>query len=91
MAETMKQFKQTANAHMRRDMEKGGKWVCNCEACHEIRSLLGMDKMLGIRPLIRELQDISAQLEGMPEGEERSRLVQQYQNLHDRLAEEMAK
>jgi hypothetical protein len=46
MADNMSQISATANAHMRRDIEAGGKWACQCEACHELRSLIGMEKVL---------------------------------------------
>ena len=49
MINQMDQFKATANAHMRRDMEAGWKWVCQCEACKQIRSLIGMEKTLEVR------------------------------------------
>ena len=44
MDHNMNQMKATANAHMRRDMEAGRKWVCGCEECHEIRSPIRMKK-----------------------------------------------
>ena len=91
MAGQMSEFKATANAHMRRDIQAGGKWVCQCTACHEIRSLVGMDKMLGVWHLVRELRDIEGQLGGQPDGPEKQRLLESYFNLYDRLADEMAK
>ena len=47
MSTLMSQFKSTANAHMRQEMERG-EWVCECEACHAIRSLVGLAKMLAV-------------------------------------------
>ena len=91
MAHQMSQFKATANAHMRRDMEAGGKWVCGCEACHEIRSLIGMDKALDVRPLVREIREIEEQLHGLPDDPEKRRLLERYFKLHDELAEVLAK
>lgn len=91
MTDAMNEFKTTADAHMRRDIESGGKWVCQCEACNAIRSLIGVDKMLGIRPLVREIEDTETQLDGMAEGPEKRRLQEHYLNLYDRLANEMAK
>jgi hypothetical protein len=91
MANTMSEFKTTANDHLRRDMEAGGKWVCACEACHEIRSLMGMDKMLAMRPLVRQLQAAKEQLETLPDGPEKRIALEQYLALHDRLASEMVK
>src|SRR6185436_7227567 len=36
MDQDMNQMRATANAHMRRDMEGGRKWVCQCEECRQI-------------------------------------------------------
>jgi hypothetical protein len=91
MAHAMSQFKATANSHMRRDMEAGGKWVCACEACEGIRSLVGMEKVLAIRPLVRVLQETEERLDELPDAEERRALVEQYLKLHDQLADELAR
>jgi hypothetical protein len=87
----MSQFRETANAHMRRDLEGGGKWVCGCAACHEIRSLVGMEKVLDVRPLVREIKQVEEQLDGLPDGPERRGLLEQYLELYDKLADVMAK
>lgn len=87
----MTEMKDTANAHMRLDMEVGGKWSCSCEACHGIRSLMGLEKMLSVRPLVREVQLVEKQLEGLPDGPERQKLLEQYFELHDKLADAIAK
>ena len=91
MTDAMSQFKATANSHMRRDIQAGGKWVCECEACHGIRSLVGLEKMLGVRPLVRELEAMADRLQGVPDGPEKRSLLEQYLKLHDNLADEMAK
>jgi hypothetical protein len=91
MSNEMSRLKETANAHMKRDTEKGGKWTCTCEACQGIRSLEGMEKMLAVRPLMREILETGEKLERLPEGEEKQGLVELYHNLHDKLAEKMAK
>ncbi len=91
MATEMGQLKATANAHMKREMQNGGKWVCVCEACTGIRSLIGVDKILGIRPLIRSVETMADQLDSLPEGAERQAVLKQYNDLQDQLAEEMAK
>ena len=91
MAGQMSEFKATANAHMRRDMQAGGKWLCQCKACHEIRSLVGMDKMLAVRHLVREVGDLEGQLSALPDGPEKQRLLERYLKLYDLLAEEMSK
>jgi hypothetical protein len=91
MINEMSQIKATANAHMRRDIDAGGKWACECEACHGIRSLMGMEKMLDARPLVREIQQIKGQLHGLPDGPEIRSLQEKYFKLHDQLADVMAK
>ena len=91
MATEMSQFKATAEAHMRRDLEAGGKWICTCEACTGIRSLEGLDKMIAVRPLVRKIEETADRLEQLPEGQEKQGLVELYHNLQDKLAEEMSK
>ncbi len=91
MQHDMSQMKVTANAHMRRDMEAGRKWVCECEECHQIRSLIGMEKTLDVRPLVRKIQQLEEQLNGMPDGPEIRTLQEQYLKLHDELAEVISK
>lgn len=86
----MKEIKATATDHMRRDLEAVGKWVCACVACVQVRSLVGVEKVLGVRPLIREIERMSAELEGFPPGPDRQRLLEQYLGLHDKLAAAMA-
>jgi hypothetical protein len=82
----MKEIKATATEHMRRDLDAGAKWTCQCEACVQIRSLVGVDKMLDVRPLVRAIEQMSTQLDGLPTGPERQRLWEQYLRLHDQLA-----
>jgi uncharacterized protein YbaP (TraB family) len=91
VANQMEQFKATANAHIRRDMEAGWKWVCQCEACKEIRSLVGMEKTLDVRQRVRELEEIEAQLDVLEDGPMKQNLRQRYLKLYDQLANEMAK
>jgi hypothetical protein len=91
MTSDLTDYKATSNAHMRRDLQQIGKWQCECEACHEIRSLVGMEKMFNIWPMIREIETISDQLEELSEGPERDRLREHSLALYDRLAEAMAK
>lgn len=83
----MKEIKATATDHMRRDLEVGGKWTCQCEACANFRSLVGMEKVLEVRPLVRAIEQMGAQLDELPPGPERRRLLQEYLGLHDKLAE----
>jgi hypothetical protein len=90
MSNSMKEIKETATAHMRRDLEVGAEWACQCEACVNFRSLVGMEKTLEVRPLVRAIEDMSAQLDGLPPGPERLRLLEQYLGLHDKLADVMA-
>jgi hypothetical protein len=91
MSIKMSQIKATAEAHLQRDLEAGGKWVCECDACKSIRSLEGMDKMLAVRPLMREILATGEKLEHTPDGEEKQGLVELYSKLHDKLAKEMEK
>jgi hypothetical protein len=91
MTNQMAQFKSTANAHMRRDMEAGWKWVCSCEACKQIRSLVGMEKTLEVRQRVRELEDIEERLDGLSDGPIKQNLRARYLQLYDQLADEMAK
>ncbi len=90
MAHEMTKIKETANAHMRRDLAAGGKWACVCEACSGMRSLTGMDKVMEVRPLVRDIQAVEDQLQGLPEGAERDAVLEKYYALHDQLAEVMA-
>jgi hypothetical protein len=91
MTNQMSQFKETANAHMRRDMEAGWKWVCQCEACKQIRSLVGMEKTLEVRQRVREIEEIEERLEELPDGPTKQNLRERYLQLYDQLADEMAK
>lgn len=91
MPTEMSQIKATANAHMRRDMEAGGKWICDCEACLGMRSLVGMEKTLEVRPLVRQIEEIGKRLDELPNGPEKEALLEQYLDLHDNLADVMAK
>jgi hypothetical protein len=86
----MKEIKTTAMEHMRLDLETVSKWKCECEACVQIRSLVGVDKVLDVRPLVRSIELMGARLDGLPAGPERDRLWQQYLGLHDKLAELIA-
>jgi hypothetical protein len=93
MAEAMNQFKATADAHMRRDFEGGKQWVCECEACRSIRSLVGVEKMLHVRPLVREIEETERRLKDLLDGSpsaEKRRLQEHYMKLYDRLADKMA-
>jgi len=91
MINQMGQFKATANGYMRRDMEVGWKWVCECEACKQIRSLVGMEKTLEVRQRVRELEEIEERLNGLPDGSMKQNLLERYLELYHQLADEMAK
>lgn len=91
MSTEMERVKATANAHMRRDLETGDHWVCACEACHGIRSLMGMDKILAVRPLIRELQQLEDRIADLPAGADKDAVQAQYLKLYDQLAAVMEK
>jgi hypothetical protein len=87
----MKAMRVIANAHLRRDMEAGGKWVCDCGDCHEIRSLIGVEKTLEVRPLVRKIVHIEEQLNTMADGPDRRTLLEHFLKVHDELAEAMSK
>jgi hypothetical protein len=91
MQNQMIDFKATANAHMRRDLDAQGKWLCTCEACHAIRSLVGMDKALGVRDLVRQVLEVEKRLETEPDAAQKRRLMDDYLQLYDRLGDEMSK
>src|SRR4051794_14024840 len=86
MSNAMTENRATAHAHMRRDLEAGPKWSCDCDACVQLRSLVGVEKVLDVRPLVRDIERLGAQLEALPPGPERQRVLRQYLGLHDRLA-----
>ena len=90
MATQMSQIKTTAHAHIRRDLALTRKWICECEPCREMRSLVSMDKMLDVHPLVREIGQVEDQLRDLPEGPEMSALLEHYLSLHDKLAEVVA-
>ena len=91
MSTAVNEFKQTGSAHMRRDFEAGGKWVCTCKACHEIRSQVGIKERLGIRPLITEIEKTEDRVKGLPDGPKKFSLQDRYLRLLDQLADELAK
>jgi hypothetical protein len=86
----MTEFKATASAHMRRDLEAGSKWACECEACAHFRSLVGVEKVLDVRPLVRDIDHLGSRLDELPAGPERQLVLERYLGLHDRLAEVVA-
>jgi hypothetical protein len=91
MTTEMNQIKATANAHIRRDILLTRKWICECDSCREMRSLVGLDKLFDVRPLVREIEEIETQLAGLPEGPEMQSVLEQYLLAYDKLAEAMAK
>jgi hypothetical protein len=91
MANSMNQMRTTANAHIRRDLQAGRKWVCECPDCHEIRSLIGVEKTLDVRPLVRRILRLEEQLEKTPEGPDMDVLSDAYLKAYDELAEVMAR
>ena len=90
MSGSMRELHDIASAHMWRDMQAARKWICTCDACREIRALVGMDKLLGVWPLVRAVQDVEDQLKETPDGPEKQALRQQQDKLYDLLAAEMA-
>jgi hypothetical protein len=90
MSNAMTEIQAAASAHMRRDLEAGPKWTCDCEACVQLRSLVGVEKMLDVRPLVREIEQLGSRLDELPAGPERQLVLERYLGLHDRLAEVVA-
>ena len=91
MATEMSQIKATANAHLRRDVEAGHEWTCDCEACREMRSLVGMEKVLQVRPVVRDIREVEDQMGNAKNRVEMQGLMNRYLALYDQLAEVMAK
>jgi hypothetical protein len=91
VARNMTEMRATANEHIRRDMEAGRKWICQCQDCHEIRSLIGVEKTLDVRPLVRRILRLEEQLEAMPDGLERGVVLDEYLKAYDELAEVMSR
>lgn len=81
MITEMAQMSATAKAHMNRDVEAGGKWVCDCEPCRELRSLVGMEKVFKVRPLVREIEQIEQRVSALPDGAEKRMLQAHYLTL----------
>ncbi len=52
----MVRMKATVRDHIQRDLMSGGLWLCRCADCYQIRSLMGVEKVLEIRPLVREIE-----------------------------------
>ncbi|HEY2881941.1 MAG TPA: hypothetical protein VGJ15_05895 [Pirellulales bacterium] len=91
MGSDMRQMRETANAHMRQDIQSGWKWVCECDDCREIRSLIGVDKTLEVRELVRRIDHLETSMQRLPEGPDMDGVKAQYLKLHDELAAVMAK
>jgi hypothetical protein len=91
MADETNSFKEIAQAHLHRDLEATNRWTCECEACHHMRSLVGMEKMLEIWPLVKQVREVQDQIEHTPAGAEKEGVVELYHNLSDRLADKMGK
>ncbi len=91
MSTLMSRIREVANAHMKQDIATGRKWVCECESCREMRSLVGVDKLLDVRPLVREIAHMEDQLRELPDGPEMTECLTQYLALYDKLADVMAK
>lgn len=86
----MNEIRDTAYAHLQRDMQAGRKWRCVCDACREMRSLVGIDKLLHVRPLVREIEQLEEQMTVMPEGPQLEACKQRYLEVYDELARTMA-
>ena len=87
----MDEFRATARAHMDRDLAAGPKWVCACEACQAIRSLVGMEKALSVRPLVRQIEEVEERLANESDPSRKRILLNHYFDLYDKLADKMSK
>ena len=67
MSNAMTEIKATASAHMRRDLETGPKWTCECDACGHVRSLVGMEKVLEVELTSKERVDLGKSAEAVRE------------------------
>jgi hypothetical protein len=83
-------FNEIAHAHLQRDLGETKTWTCECEACRHMRSLVGMEKMLEIWPLVNQVSEAQHQIERTPDGAEKEGVVELYHNLSDQLATKMA-
>jgi hypothetical protein len=90
MIREMSRFNETARSHMQRDSEAGSRWVCDCLACREVRSLVGMEKVLDVWSMVRELRGAEDQFEHLPEGPEKTSARDRYLSLYDELAARVA-
>jgi cytochrome c553 len=91
MENLMSEFKATANAHMGRDVDAQGQWVCTCEACHAIRSLVGIEKTLHVRDLVRQVLEVEEQLKTPTNDAKGRRLMERYWQLYDQLGDEVSR
>jgi len=91
MESQMSAYKATANVHMRRDLDAQRKWACNCEACQAIRSLVGMDKTVRVRDLVRQVVAVEEQLAMATDDASKQSLMNDYLRLYDELGNEMSK
>lgn len=90
MKTEMGDLKNLATAHMNCDLAVGQKWGCVCNACTQIRSLMGLEKMLRIRPLVRAIGELESRLDGLSIGSHRQALSEEYLGLYARLAAVMS-
>ena len=90
MATEMSRVRATATEHMHRDVAAGRRWSCACDSCREWRSLVGLEKMLEVHTLVRDIRNLEEQLQNAPDSELEA-LKKRYLDLHDDLAEKMAK
>ena len=91
MADETTSFKEIAHAHLHRDLQASNEWTCACEACGHMRSLVGMEKMLEIWPLVKQVREVQDRIENAHDGAEKEGVVELYHNLSDRLADKMGK
>jgi hypothetical protein len=90
MINEMSRVNETSRAHMQRDMGTAGQWTCDCSECHEVRSLIGIEKVLQVWAAVRELDAAEVQLSRIPDGSEKQGVWAHYLTLLDQLAAKVA-
>lgn len=86
----MSKIRATAEAHIERDQAMGRRWSCECDDCREFRSLVGVDKLLEVRPLVREIDALEDRLREA-DGTAAVEILQEHSAAYDKLADTMAK
>jgi len=90
ISDTLEPVHTTAREHLTRDVESAGVWTCGCAACSNLRDLTGMQKVLAVRPLVREIYELEQRMGDLSDGTAKDEVRERYLALHDQLAELIA-